>query len=114
MDELTINNKMVITDEEQIEFDNSTQCYICNKEIKENDKKGCKVRDHDHLTGKYRGCAHNVCNLKYNYKDFKIPIFFHNLKNYDAHLIISNAHKFEKKTKINVIAQNSEKYNICV
>ena len=110
MDELTINNKMIITDEQQIEFDNSNQCYICNKEIKFNDTKGCKVRDHNHLTGEYRGCAHNVCNLNFNYKDFKIPIFFHNLKNYDAHLIIKNAHKFEKTTKINVIAQNSEKF----
>ena len=80
MDKLTINTEMTITDEEQTEFNNSTQCYICNNEIKFNDKKGCKVRDHDHLTGKYRGCAHNVCNLNYNYKDFKIPVFFIILK----------------------------------
>ena len=73
-------------------------------------KKCCKVGDHCHITGKYRGCAHNVCNINYNYKNFKIPVFFHNLKNYDAHLIISNAHNFEKKTKINVIAQHSEKF----
>lgn len=35
-----------------------------------NDKKGCKVRDHNHLTSEYRGCAHNVCNINYNYKNF--------------------------------------------
>lgn len=62
---------------------------ICKKDIILNDKEGCKVRGHDHLTGEYRGCAHNVCNL--NYEDYKIPVFFRNLKNYDAHLI-SNAH----------------------
>ena len=64
------------------------------------------------MTGKYRGWARNVCNINYNYKNFKIPVFFHNLKNYDAHLIISNAHNLqrEKKTKMNVIAQNSEKF----
>ena len=70
MDKLTITIKMNITDEEQTEFDISTHCYICEKEIKLNDKKGCKVRDHCHLTGKYRGCAHNVCNLNHNYRGF--------------------------------------------
>ena len=110
MDKLTTNTNMHITEEQQQEFENATHCYLCNKEIVTNDKRGCKVRDHNHLTGEYRGCAHNVCNLNYNYKNYKIPVFFHNLKNYDAHLIISNAHNFEKKTKINVIAQNSEKF----
>ena len=73
-------------------------------------KKGCKVRDHCHVTGKYRGCAHNVCNINFNYKDIKVPVFFHNLKNYDAHLIISNAKLMNCKKKIDVIAQNSEKF----
>ena len=39
MNKLSINNKMLITDEEQQTFNNSTQCYICNKEITLNDKK---------------------------------------------------------------------------
>ena len=66
-----------------------------------------KVRDHCHLTGAYRGACHSICNLnKINNKDIKIPVFFHNLKNYDAHLIIANAHSLNKQ--ISVIAQNSE------
>ena len=76
MDKLTNNTRMYITDEQQAEFDNATHCYICKKEIVANDKKGCKVRDHNHLNGEYRGCAHNACNLNYNYKNFKIPMFF--------------------------------------
>ena len=71
---------MIITEEQQKEFDNATHCYLCNKEITVNDKKGCKVRDHDHLTGEYRGCAHNVCNINYNYKNYKIPVFFQKLR----------------------------------
>ena len=110
MKTLTANNKMIMTEQDVQDFANATQCYICGGEIKPNDKKGGKVRDHCHVTGKYRGCAHNVCNINYNYKNLKIPVFFHNLKNYDAHLIISNAKSMNCKKKIDVIAQNSEKF----
>jgi len=43
MGKLATNNRMCMTDEQQAEFDNATQCYICKKEIVVNDKKGCKV-----------------------------------------------------------------------
>ena len=69
-----------------------------------------KVRDHCHFTGKYRGCAHSMCNLNFCNRYFKIPVFFHNMKNYDGHLIIQNAEKLSNKKKIDVIAQNSEKF----
>ena len=39
---------------------------------------GHKVRDHCHWTGKYRGAAHNGCNLRKRISK-KIPVFFHNL-----------------------------------
>jgi len=107
---LQINEKMIITDEEQQEFNNATKCYICNGDINDLHPNCVKSRDHCHFTGKYRGCAHKSCNLSFNYYNFKIPVFFHNLKSYDAHLIISNADKIEGKGKIGVIAQNSEKF----
>jgi hypothetical protein len=69
-----------------------------------------KVRDHDHLTGKFRGAAHNFCNLRYR-KQFKIPVLFHNLRNYDGHLIVTAMEKFPKY-KITPIAQTLEKYLI--
>ena len=69
-----------------------------------------KVRDHDHLTGKYRGAAHNHCNLQYR-KQFKIPVFFHNLRNYDGHLIVRAMENFPKY-QIKPIAQGLEKYLI--
>ena len=49
-----------------------------------------KVIDHDHITGKYRGAAHSSCNLKLriDHDKIKIPVFFHNLRGYDAHLIM--------------------------
>ena len=99
-----------LTDEEEKQFRECKKCHICGGSFNDTkDKK--KVRDHCHFTGKYRGCAHNKCNLDFCFRYFKIPVFFHNLKNYDAHLIITNLNKLNtRKDDINVIAQNSEKF----
>ena len=109
---VTTNKEIEMTCDDTTNFNNATHCYLCSGEITDDDKKGGKVRDHCHITGKHRGCAHNVCNINYNHKNIKIPVFFHNLKNYDAHLIISHAHKMQCKKKIDVIAQNSETNHI--
>ncbi|CAC5420031.1 unnamed protein product [Mytilus coruscus] len=45
---------------EEDEFQEATECYICGKEFEENNK----VREHDHLSGKYRGAACQSCNTK--------------------------------------------------
>ena len=46
-------------------------CYICKKifSTDNNNKKYYKVKDHCLYTGKYRGRAHDICNLRY-----KMPI----------------------------------------
>ena len=110
-DRMKENKKMDITDEQEIEFQNSTRCSICNKCFKEDDE---KVRDLCHFTGNYRGSAHVKCNLDYSFRYFKIPVFFHNLKNYDAHLIINKANEINSELnpnkRINLVAQNSEKF----
>ena len=100
-----------LTEQEQKEHDEAKRCFICNGCFDNNKDGKKKVRDHCHFTGQYRGPAHLKCNLDFCFKDFKIPVFFHNLKNYDAHLIISNLDKLDtEKDEINVIAQNSEKF----
>ena len=72
------------------------------------DKKYCKVRDHCHYTGEYRGAAHSLCNLKYSVPK-KIPIAFHNGSNYDYHFIIKElAEEFKKQ--LNCLGENTEKY----
>ena len=63
--------KTPLTDEEYRNHERSNRCHICNKKFcynKENEKyyEYCKVRDHCHYTGKYRGAAHSKCNLQYN------------------------------------------------
>ena len=74
---------MIFGKEEEERFNRETKCWICKGEF--NDDKNIKVRDHCHFTGRYRGAAHNSCNLKYRKPDFT-PIAFHNLAGYDSHL----------------------------
>ena len=100
---------MIFTNEDKKNYNNNNICHICNKEIINN-----KVRDHCHLTGKFRGPAHNDCNINYNYKYFKIPVFIHNSKNYDTHLIIEKIgdiiNNSNKYNRLSIIPQNTEKY----
>ena len=77
-----------LTKQEQEEFDKAEFCHICEKELYDDDSKGqmLKVRDHCHFTGKYRGAAHNSCNLRCR-KPMILPVIFHNLQGYDSHLL---------------------------
>ena len=73
-------------------------CHICRNLFINNDK----VIDHCHLTGDYRGAAHNDCNLNYKLAKF-IPIFFHNLSAYDCHLFVKELSAIDGE--INIIPQ---------
>ena len=46
-----------------------------------------KVTDHCHRTGEYRRAAYNMCNINV-FSNRYLPVFFHNLKGCDGHLII--------------------------
>ena len=97
--------KMVMTKEDKINYKKATIYHICEEEIdKDKDR---KVRDHCHLTGKFRGAAHSICNLKFKIPKF-YPVIFHNLSGYDSHLFIKNLGKSDGK--INCIPNNEEKY----
>ena len=67
-----------------------------------------KVRDHYHYTGKFRGAAHNICNLRYKVLK-KIPIVFHNGSTYDYHFVIKQLAK-EFKGEFECLGENTEKY----
>jgi hypothetical protein len=97
---------MNLTSEETAAHRKADKCYLCKTEFDEQTKGMHKV-DHDHLTGKYRGAAHSVCNQKNCYPKF-IPVVFHNLKNYDGHFIIQCVEQEFKK--ISCIPNNQEKY----
>lgn len=91
-----------MTKDDEIDFQTSTCCYICK-----NDLNNDKARDHDHFTGKYRGAAHNQCNLNIRKTRYRIPIIIHNMKGYDSHLFVK---KLDKLNKIAIIAKSMEKY----
>ena len=97
-----------LTTEEKINYNDPKVCYICEKEFGTIDKKNYKVRDHCHYTGKYRGAAHNVCNLRYKVPK-EIPVVFHNGSTYDYHFIIKELVK-EFEGNFDCLGENTEKY----
>ena len=93
---------MIFTEEDKKRFNEEKECWICGGALN-----GDKVRDHCHYTGRYRGPAHNKCNLKYQKPNF-IPVVFHNLSGYDSHLFIKNLGS--TNGNIDCIPNNEEKY----
>ena len=95
--------EMIFGEEEKERFDKETKCWICNKEF----GKDVKVRDHCHFTGRFRGAAHRICNLKYRIRYFT-PVMFHSLSGYDSHLFVKNLGSSEGD--IDCIPNNEERY----
>ncbi|XP_053206942.1 uncharacterized protein LOC128391119 [Panonychus citri] len=95
--------RMTLKDQQAFEY--ATKCHICETDFISGDT---KVRDHDHFTGLFRGAAHGRCNLQLQIPE-DIPIVFHNLKNFDAHILIK-AIQTKMYKQINIIPQNTEKY----
>ena len=92
-----------LTTEQNQEFRQAKVCHICEKPLYKK-----RVRDHCHLTGEFRGAAHEDCNL--NYQDTRvIPVVFHNLTGYDAHFILRDiCNEFEGK--VDLLPLNKERY----
>ena len=95
-----------LTKEQQLSFEKAEICHICKSLLFTNNI--CdKVRDHCHFTGQYRGAAHNSCNLKCR-KPMILPVIFHNLQGYDAHLFIKQLSNIPGE--LNCIPSTEEKY----
>ena len=115
------NKPLKMTSDDVDAFEKAKECHICNKQYTSED---IPVRDHCHITGKYRGSAHQECNLKLrlNPDEIKIPVIFHNLRGYDSHFIMQEIgaivknHTYKNKKgedtqmSINAIPNNMEKY----
>ena len=98
------NKNLVMTVEEKKIFQLSNKGWICDKLFDIVDE---KVRDHCHISGKFRGAAHFGCNANLKISK-KVPVIFHNLRRYDSHLIIKEISNFD--VKVDVIRNGLEKY----
>ena len=100
----SFNKNVIILKKKNIYFNKVTVVRYVKKLI-DNDEE--KVRDHYHVTGKFRGAAHGSCNIDLQITK-KVPVIFHNLRGYNSHLIFSELDKFD--VKISVIPNGLEKY----
>ena len=90
-------------------FDNSTTCIICRKHLDWNDEQNPVRRDHCHISGKFRGAAHNTCNINAP-QEKRIFVYFHNGKGYDNHFLIEALADNKKTSNIRIIGNTKEKY----
>ena len=98
------NNDLIMSEEEEHLFQQNNSCWIRKKRI-DNDKG--KVRDHCHVTGKFRCAAHWNCNINFQLTK-SVAVIFHNLRGDGSHLIFNELAKFD--VKIRVIQNGLEKY----
>lgn len=96
--------KPQLNNDDLLKFEKAEKCHFCNKKFSEID---IKVRDHCHVTGKFIGAAHQLCNLNVR-TSLKIPVFFHNGSGYDFKHFIRKLYKIDRDIKI--ISQTEEKY----
>ena len=96
------NKNLAMSVDEEEEFEKSNISWICGKLIDDN-----KVKDHGHITGKYRASAHWECNINLKTSK-KLVVIFHNLKGYDNHLTFKELSK--SNCSIDVIPNGLEKY----
>ena len=97
-----------LTKKEEENYNDQKVCYICKKEFDKSDKRHHKVKNHCHYSGKYRGAAHHICNLRYKIPK-EIPIVFHNGSTYDYHFIIKELVK-EFDGNFECLRENTKKY----
>ena len=90
-----------LSSEDEQHYNAAKECHISGKIYTNND---IRVRDHCHVTGQYRGSAHQDCNLKLRIKPkvFKLPVIFHNLRGYDSHFIMQEIGTIGKEYELHI------------
>ena len=86
------NKPLKMTDKDEENLKKADECHICGKKYMDKDK---RVRDHCHVTGKYRGSAHQDCNFNFQLTD-KIPVIFDYLRGYVSHFIMQKIGQIAK------------------
>ena len=104
-----VNVPMVYTKQDAENFVQATRCHMCRKSFSQMHVSD-KVRDHCHLTGRYRYALCTRCNLAYAKPSNKLCVFFHGLANYDSHFLVAALGKYKERLSINIIPKNTQKY----
>ena len=99
---IKFKKNLIWTKKDKRSYRKATNCHICEGELFHD-----KVGDHCHLSGKFRGAAHNNCNLEYQIPKF-FPVVFHNLAGYGSYIFVKNLGMTEGK--INCISKNEENH----
>jgi len=99
--------KRLEDEKDQLEAKSQENCKYCEKPLLQKNFRDV-VKDHCHITGRFRRAAHSKCNkkLQINPKTDPIPVVFHNLRGYDVHHLMQAMSKKEVKC----VANNMEKY----
>lgn len=105
---LSVKYPLQMSEADEVNFQEATNCGMCNIDFEEIGSAN-KVRDHNHLNGRYRAALCNTCNLRYALPSHKVAVIFHGLSNYDSHFLIRELHKYDHKS-IRIIPRTSEKY----
>ena len=98
---------IIMTEKDEEDYRSSNVCRFCEREILSD-----KVRDHCHLTGKYRGPAHSKCSINVTQDQINfIPFIFHNFSKYDCHMFFKKlVDKKNDKVNFDIIPQTNEEY----
>ena len=105
-----IVGECVRLEEEDIETFNAENSVLPLQEPESGLDPSKKVRDHCHISGKYRGAAHAGCNLRLRLKK-TVTVFFHNLSKYDAHHIVRHMGSIGSIKDISVIGKTLERFS---
>ena len=103
-----------LTTDDAFLYESQKVCYICKRGFcyykkKKEFKIYQKVRDHCHYTGKFRGAAHSICNLRYKVPK-EIPVKIHNDSKYDYHFIIKKLAQEFRGEEFERLGENTAKY----
>ena len=98
----------IMRPEDKYMHKHAKHCFMCRKKFSDF-RHLDKVRDHCHLSGKFRYTLCSTCNLTRAKRPPEIHLFFHGLSNYDSHFIIQKLYNFSS-TEIKIIPKNTEKY----
>ena len=102
------NKDIIMTKEDEYDYRSNNICRFCESEILSD-----IVRNHCHLTGKYRGPTRSKCNINVTQKQSNFtPFMFHNFSNYDCHMFFKQlVDKKKEKVEFDVIPKTNEEYN---